>query len=58
MTNLALRIWPDPILSQNAAPVQRIDDLGPLIGDMFDTMYQARDRIVANLQIVEGLYDI
>lgn len=48
----ALRLWPDPILSQPCLPVDLADpDLSALIRDVLDTMYAAQGRGLAAPQI-------
>lgn len=47
-----IRIWPDPALSEIAKPVEHFDDdLKKLVGDMFDTMYEASGIGLAATQI-------
>ena len=43
---------PDPLLRAQSAPVERVDgDLQRLIGDMFETMYQAHGIGLAAVQV-------
>lgn len=52
MVTRNIRLWPDPVLSQSCAPVDRADpDLAVLIQDLFDTMYAAKGRGLAAPQI-------
>lgn len=52
MTVQAIRLVPDPVLTQIAAPVTLFDqDLADLVEDLFDTMYNAPGRGVAAPQI-------
>ncbi len=45
-------VWPDPILKQQAAPVEVVDDgVRALIKDMFETMYAAEGVGLAAPQI-------
>jgi len=45
-------IWPDPVLSQKAAPVVQFDEsLKQLVIDMFDTMYDAHGVGLAAPQV-------
>ena len=47
-----IRIWPDPALSEVAAPVESVDDeIRTLITDMFETMYHAEGIGLAAPQI-------
>ena len=42
MTLLAVRLLPDPVLRQRAAPVDEVDDtVRKLLDDMLETMYEA-----------------
>ena len=50
MSVLPIVTWPDPRLSRRCDPVGG-EDLGPLIVDMFDTMYAANGRGLAAPQI-------
>jgi len=51
-----IRIWPDPALSEVAAPVQSVDDdIRTLITDMFETMYEANGVGLAATQIAVPL---
>ena len=52
MTKRAIITLPDPLLRQQSAPVERVDDeLRALVGDMFDTMYDAPGIGLAGVQI-------
>jgi len=47
-----LRMWPDPVLSQTAAPVDTFDeDLAELIADLLDELYRNKGRALAAPQI-------
>jgi len=43
--------WPDARLSQRCDGVGNVDDLAPLIADMFETMYDAAGRGLAAPQV-------
>ncbi len=48
-------IWPDPVLKQVAAPVDRVDDtIRRLLDDMAETMYAADGVGLAAPQVAEG----
>lgn len=51
MAGLAILQWPEPRLSQRCAPVTPGVDLAALIGQMFDTMYDAPGRGLAAPQV-------
>ena len=51
MAILPILLWPDARLSTMCDPVVVGNDLGPLIGDMFDTMYAAPGRGLAAPQV-------
>lgn len=52
MSLLSIIEVPDPLLRSESAPVERIDDdLKGLIGDMFETMYQAPGIGLAAIQV-------
>lgn len=52
MAILAVRIWPDPVLTQQANPVEVIDDaIRQLVSDMLETMYAAPGRGLAAPQV-------
>ena len=52
MSVLPIVAWPDQRLSTVCAPVQSIDDdLRRLVGDMFETMYDAPGRGLAGPQV-------
>ncbi len=47
-----IRIWPDPALKEVAKAVERVDDeVRRLVGDLFETMYQANGVGLAATQI-------
>ena len=47
-----IRIWPDPILAQRAAPVATVDDsVRQLVADLFDTRYRAQGIGLAANQV-------
>lgn len=50
MAEQLVRLWPDPVLSQNCATVDPAD-CATLIHDLFDTMYAANGRGLAAPQI-------
>ena len=43
--------WPDARLSQPCAPVERVEDVAGLVGDLFETMYAAPGRGLAAPQV-------
>lgn len=51
MARRAILIWPDPVLRQPCAPVAPGTDVGALVDDMFETMYDAPGRGLAAPQI-------
>jgi len=52
MPEQELRLWPDPVLSQNCERIDLSDpDLPTLIQDLLDTMYAAKGRGLAAPQI-------
>lgn len=52
MAILTILEFPDPRLRKTAAPVAKVDDsLGPLIDDMFETMYSAPGIGLAATQV-------
>lgn len=52
MTKRPIITLPDPLLRKPSAPIERVDDeLRSLIGDMFDTMYDAPGIGLAGVQI-------
>ncbi|MEM1232755.1 MAG: peptide deformylase [Pseudomonadota bacterium] len=46
-----LVLHPDPRLAEISKPVTRLDALGTLVRDLFDTMYDAQGRGLAAVQI-------
>lgn len=51
MAVLPILTWPDARLSQRCDGVGNVDELAPLIADMFDTMYDASGRGLAAPQV-------
>jgi len=51
MSGLAILCWPDPRLSTVCDPVADHEDLGDLVRDMFETMYNAPGRGLAAPQV-------
>ena len=42
MAVMPVRVWPDPVLSQKAEPVEVVDDeVRRLLADMAETMYKS-----------------
>jgi len=51
-----IRIWPDPALSEVAAPIESVDDdVRTLVADMFETMYEANGVGLAATQLAVPL---
>lgn len=53
MTARPILRWPDPRLSQVCAPLGQADGLDALVGEMFQTMYEANGRGLAAPQVGE-----
>ena len=51
MAVLPILKWPDDRLSQRCDAVENVDELAPLIADMFETMYAAPGRGLAAPQV-------
>jgi peptide deformylase len=51
MAVLAVRLWPDPVLSRVAGPVTDLAAAQVLAADMLDTMYHAQGRGLAAPQV-------
>lgn len=51
MAVLAVRLWPDPVLSRVAGPVTDLAAVQVLAADMLDTMYHAQGRGLAAPQV-------
>ncbi|OYU17116.1 MAG: peptide deformylase [Rhodobacteraceae bacterium PARR1] len=51
MAVLAVRLWPDPVLSRMAGPVTDLAAARELAADMLDTMYHAQGRGLAAPQV-------
>ena len=51
MAKLTILEFPDPRLRTKATPVERVDELGRLIDDMFETMYEAPGIGLAATQV-------
>ena len=51
MAVLAVRLWPDPVLSRVAEPVTESAAARGLAADMLDTMYHAQGRGLAAPQV-------